>query len=115
MNTENRITARPVKLSELALWIETNLHRTWHFSQWAKPGHLRQIKYLKPNIDTRDMKVWRIEIDGFYDVKDVSTHDEFDGNILQLLEKKLDEADAKGRARYEAEKAERPKASGSKH
>lgn len=88
--------AKAVLLSELVQWVENNKHRTWHredengnFIHGLKRSG--EVKYFTFQLDTRDMRVYHVTADGF-EVTSASEGEEFEGTVLELLEKKLDEA-----------------------
>lgn len=89
--------AKAVSLKEFTDWIDKNIHRTWnHGPKMSKlMSRSLEIKYFYPSIDTRDMKVFHIRISGWGDDWDVNHCDKFDGTILELLEKKLDDYKSK--------------------
>lgn len=76
-------------LDEVNQWIKRNTLRTWSFPNFGKENSTLEIKYFRFNLDTRDMKIFRIEIDGFAD-KVADFREDFDGTILELLESKLE-------------------------
>lgn len=84
------ISAKPVSLQELQDWVKANEHRTWYWPRLKKKKTLTlEIKYLNFSLDTRDMDLWRIWVDGSNREFDCSKHDEFEGTILELLEQKM--------------------------
>lgn len=85
--------AKEVTLKELNDWIQKNLHRTWFRGQ--KPGSLEdwtmEMKYIRFNLDTRDMKIFSLTTRGLgkeitVDFRD----DDKDWTILELLESRLE-------------------------
>jgi len=61
-----------VKMSELIAWTKKNLHKTWYHGKGGgfdsldtDSKHSPVVKYLRPILDTRDMKIFRIEWEGF--------------------------------------------------
>ncbi len=85
-NSDNK--ARPVALQELHSWLKENIELTWYLGKLedGRHGHFRAMKYLDMCLDTRTMSVWKIDIRGGITV---STHDDFDGNILELLKERI--------------------------
>lgn len=83
--------AKPVTMQELTDWVKANEHRTWH---WPKITNglksTMEIKYLSFSLDTRDMEVWSISVEGAGPDYHACDKDEFDGTILELLESKLE-------------------------
>lgn len=84
--------AKEVTLQQLQDWIEKNEHRTWF---WDGPtpcdDRTLEIKYLRFSLDTRDMKIFTVSIEGagpnrFADFRD----DDKDWTILDLLESRLE-------------------------
>ncbi|MCK5016087.1 MAG: hypothetical protein KAS32_03365 [Candidatus Peribacteraceae bacterium] len=76
---------RPVTLKVFTEWVMSNLHRTWNMKTSERT---LEVKYFFPSIDTRDMKVFHIRTNT---ERIFATHTElFDGNILELLEFKMD-------------------------
>lgn len=53
--------AKEVTLEELKIWLKKNEYRTWNWNAPIKEGTL-EIKYLRFNLDTRDMKIFNIAI-----------------------------------------------------
>lgn len=90
--------AEAVSLKEFVKWIDKNINRTWNHGPKLRDFGKRtlEVKYFYPSIDTRDMKVFYINTSGWGDIN-VSHSEEFDGTILELLEKKLDERKAKNK------------------
>jgi hypothetical protein len=89
--------AKEVSLQELVDWVKKNEHRTW----WRGPKQdlsgfdkrTLEMKYLRFNLDTRDMKVFSISVEGFTDTSGVDfREDDRDWTVLDLLEAKLDKA-----------------------
>lgn len=82
-----------VTLQELSDWVEKNKERTWHFEGFKdhKKERTLEIKYLSFSLDTRDMMVWTVEVEGMggsvYSVRDDSKDDE--RTILDDLTSKL--------------------------
>jgi len=101
------LRAKSVTLKEFGEWLKKNVDKTWftgyekgeedaeikfdfsHGGFSGKPGATPLIKYIHPIIDCRDMKVWSIKFRGSMEETNVSTHDEFDGTILELFESKF--------------------------
>ena len=82
--------SRPVTLQQLQDWVKANEGRTWYWDRLDKAQKLSlEIKYLIFSLDTRDMEVWKISVDGANDIH-VRDGEDFDGTILELLDKKLD-------------------------
>lgn len=83
--------AEPVTMQQLTDWVEKNKHRTWnHDSMFkSKKRSSFEIKYIDFTLDTRDMKVFGIRTRSFADLA-VDFREDFDGNILELLEQKLE-------------------------
>ena len=80
---------RSVTMNQLTEWLETNKFRTWQFENFGEDHATLEIKYLRFNLDTRDMKIFRISIDGIGEDKAVDFRDKFDGNILDQLSSML--------------------------
>lgn len=88
--------AKEVTVLELADWIEKNKHRCW---AWDDPEYMKiprskktlEIKYLNFSLDTRDMKIFHIDIRGAGDDFAVDFRDDNNNekSILDLLELKL--------------------------
>lgn len=84
--------AAPVTVKQLADWVEKNKSRTWNWPSIGKGKELTlEMKYIYFSLDTRDMEIWYIRTEGGGHPIEVSDKDEFDGTILDLLEKRLDE------------------------
>lgn len=83
--------AKAVTMQQLTDWVEKNKHRTWNHKLFMEQTNMpsMEIKYLRFNLDTRDMKVFNVISDRGNVMADF--RDEFDGDILELLETKLDE------------------------
>lgn len=87
--------AREITLSDLQRWLEKNKHRVWAWEDpafWDIPEKKKtlEIKYMSFRLDTRDMKIFRIDTDGAgpdhcVDIRD----DKIDWSLLDLLESKL--------------------------
>jgi hypothetical protein len=73
-------------------WVRDNEHRTWSLRKGWSEGGTHEVKYFRFNLDTRDMRIYRIEADCGYNRTVVADfREEFQGNLLELLEKKLQE------------------------
>jgi len=87
--------AHEVTLKQLSDWIEKNKHRTWnhdyHFGPEKKGETTFEMKYIRFNLDTRDMRIFAIQTDGFGELKVDFREDDKDWTILDLLEFKLDQ------------------------
>ncbi len=77
-------------------WLKNNIKYTWYHGKEGgfcpKNGGSPIFKYFYPKLDTRDMKIFRIDYsgscpDGYVDFRDC----EKDETVLNLLEKKLKE------------------------
>lgn len=84
--------AEAVSVEQLAAWIKKNEHRTWSHANISKGKKMStfEVKYIDFCLDTRDMKIFRLSTRSFSNVE-ADFREDFDGNILELLEKKLDE------------------------
>lgn len=90
-------TLKEISLEELTAWIKKNPHITWNFESGGfnpenrnKPGRMRG-KYIRFNLDTRDMKIFRLELDGSGDDIVVDFRDEGEGTLLDELDRILAE------------------------
>jgi len=86
--------AKAVTLSECQKFLKDNYQHTWLHPGFRKELKLDykctfKIKYIDFQFDTRDWRVWKITGRGLSNEFEVSTHDKFDGTILDLLTKKL--------------------------
>lgn len=85
---------KEITIKELADWIKKNKHVTWHISTFGKssdkPGQHRG-KYITFRLDTRDMKIFRLELEGMGDSIVVDFRDGGEGNILDELDRRLTE------------------------
>jgi hypothetical protein len=92
--------AKPVCMKDCEAFLKKHYRDTW-LTPWAcKKLNLNyetsfKIKYINFHFDTRDWKVWRITGRGLGNDFLVSTHDEFEGTILELLAQKLELNDPK--------------------
>lgn len=83
------INARPVTLKECHEWLKKHESHTWsHNRKVTSKRPYLAIKYIEFGMDTRDWVVWKITGSGTEEFS-VTTHDEFDGTILELLEERL--------------------------
>jgi hypothetical protein len=87
--------ARPITLEELQAWITKNEHHTWHSTVANLTNREKTlfIKYMRFNLDTRDMKIFAIHSDGFSTDLNVDFRDDKkDWTILDLLDSKIEAA-----------------------
>jgi len=82
-------TAKTITPKQLMEWVKTNEHRTWSLRKGWGTGGTHEVKYLRFHLDTRDMKIYRIDVDGLGMEEAADFREEFDGNLLELLEYKL--------------------------
>lgn len=86
--------AHEVTIGQLADWIEKNKHRTWshdHLAGKTKRCPSFEMKYIRFNLDTRDMRIFAIQTDGGGNLTVDFREDDKDWTILDLLESKLDQ------------------------
>lgn len=82
--------AKEVTLQQLSEWVAKNENRTWSRSDLVDyTKRTLEMKYIRFNLDTRDMMIFRVDTDSDRGVS-ADFREEFDGNILELLESKLD-------------------------
>lgn len=84
-------TLKEISINQLAAWIKKNPQVTWGPKSWGseqhgKPGHLRG-KYIDFNLDTRDMKIFRLTLRGAGEDIVVDFRDEGEGTLLDQLER----------------------------
>jgi len=88
------IKDKEVTIEEFAKWASNNKNYTWYHGKGGGfdfgGTNCPFIKYMRPALDTRDMKVYRIECDR----KEYTTdfRDEGEGTILDILSAKLEKA-----------------------
>lgn len=85
-------TAKAVSLRRLHEWLGTNAHLTWYMGEYPERcKHERTIgpiKYIDPVFDTRTGDIFTLSTRGWGNYK-VDFREEFDGDILDLLEYKI--------------------------
>lgn len=84
---------KEVTLDELKTYIDSNPHITWGAGSWgseafSKPGSKR-MKYLYFCLDTRDMKIFRLEVRGMGENIELDFRDEGDESLIEALDKIL--------------------------
>lgn len=93
--------ARSVTVQEFSDWFEKIKHRTWWCGRSDADGNQKidleairkrqmEVKYFYLSLDTRDGKIWHIKTREGLDTS-VSESEKFDGTILELLERRMDE------------------------
>jgi hypothetical protein len=87
------VSLKEVTIQELAKWVESNPQIRWSPENFGpnehnKPGHLRG-KYIRFNLDTRDMKVFRCSLEGAGDEIVADFRDNGEGTILDELDRRL--------------------------
>ena len=87
---------REVSLKEFAEWMKNNVKYTWNLKKGGfssfNSGGSPLIKYIFPKIDTRDMKVFRIDIERHnltVDFRDEDDELKKGATILDLLDLKI--------------------------
>lgn len=84
--------ANAITMQQLTDWVQANQHRTWikrSLLGFSTPKTM-EIKYLRFNLDTRDMKIFHISAKGFAGDFQLDTRDDDEpGNLLDRLEAKL--------------------------
>ena len=82
---------KEITLEDLTAWIDKNKHRTWNWESILDvKNKTLQVKYLRFNLDTRDMKIFHISVEGMGSTISVDFREDFEGNLLEELERKLD-------------------------
>lgn len=82
--------AKVVTLQQLHEWIKNNMHRTWSRGMDVPfENRTLELKYIRFNLDTRDMKIFSITTDGFGNHSADFRDDEKDWTILDLLDSTL--------------------------
>lgn len=80
---------------QLAAWIEKNKHVTWHHSTWggrlADQKGSKRGKYIRFNLDTRDMKIFSLHLNGMGEDITIDFRDKGEGNLLDALDRILAE------------------------
>lgn len=84
-------TLKEITIAQLGAWIKKNPQITWGPNSWGseqhgKPGHLRG-KYIRFNLDTRDMKIFNLTLSGAGEDIVIDFRDEGEGNLLDQLER----------------------------
>jgi hypothetical protein len=82
-------TTKTITPKEFVEWVKNNEHRTWSFRKGWGQGGTHEIKYLRFHLDTRDMKIYRVEMNGLGMEEVADFREDFDGNLLELMEHKL--------------------------
>lgn len=83
---------KPVTPRQFNDWLKKNLRYTWLIGEqggfWnVDKGHRALIKYFYPKLDTRDMKIFRIDTNP--ERFSVDFRDEGEGTILDALDRKI--------------------------
>lgn len=86
-------TAKPVSLKRLHEWLQKNCHLTWYMGEYPEQCEhdrtIGPIKYIDPVFDTRTMTIFTLSTRGWGNYS-VDFREEFDGDILDLLEYKIE-------------------------
>ena len=86
-------TAKPVSLKRLHEWLQKNCHKTWYLGEYPEQCKEKRtigaVKYIEPVFDTRTMNIFHLSTRG-WGRYEVDFREEFDGDILDLLEHKID-------------------------
>lgn len=92
MPNSKQQTLKEISLSQLNAWIKKNKHITWSPESFgsspSKPGSLRG-KYIDFNLDTRDMKIFRLTLRGAGENIVVDFRDPGEGTLLDQLDRIL--------------------------
>lgn len=85
--------AKSVTLTELDSWLNKNKHLTWLIGKGGGFDSRNKeakalVKYIYPSFDTRTMDIFAMQITGSANF-DISCSDEFEGDLIQLMELKL--------------------------
>lgn len=87
---------KSITLAQLHNWLKENSHLTWSMSEIYGEGAFGSkhpnaspiIKYVFPSLDLRTGTIYQLTVEGFS--KYIVSHvEEFDGNLLELLEHKI--------------------------
>lgn len=83
---------REVTLDELQIWINKNKKHFWGDGANGVKFDDRtlKVKYIRFNLDTRDMKIFHISTQGFGNSEADFREEDSSETILDLLSKKLD-------------------------
>jgi hypothetical protein len=83
---------RAVTMREVTEWVEKNEHHTWSIDDGGgfdpSSGGSPIIKYLSFNLDTRDMKIFRISCDRL-EGSPFDFRNEGEGSILDAMDRSL--------------------------
>ncbi len=87
---------KDISLLEFNNWVEKNKNLTWYLGDGGgfRSGFTPYIKYFYLSFDTRDMSIFAIKVRGWvdFDIYSSSEYRDEEGNLLDLLDRKLKEA-----------------------
>jgi hypothetical protein len=91
MSKMEPIRLKPVTPKQFNEWLKNNIRFTWFHGEGGgyRQGGVPFIKYFYPKLDTRDMKIFRIDCHPeryTVDFRDVGR-----GNLLDELDRRLEE------------------------